>query len=32
MGCVEAIEYNESLVAKEPYDCQLEYSLLLERD
>ncbi len=27
MGCVEAKEYNESLVAKEPYDCQLEYSL-----
>jgi len=27
LGCVEAVEYNESLVAKEPYDCQLEYSL-----
>ncbi len=27
MGCVEAAEYNDSLVAKEPYDCQLEYSL-----
>jgi ribosomal protein S18 acetylase RimI-like enzyme len=27
MGCKEAIEYNESLVAKEPYDCQLEYIL-----
>lgn len=27
LGCVEALEYNESLVAKEPYDCQLEYSL-----
>ena len=25
MGCVEAIEYNESLVANAPYDCQLEY-------
>ena len=28
MGCIETIEYNESLVAKEPYDCQLEYNLL----
>jgi N-acetylglutamate synthase-like GNAT family acetyltransferase len=27
MGCVEAIEYNESLVDKEPYDCQLEFKL-----
>ncbi len=27
MGCVEAKEYNESLVVKEPYDCQLEYNL-----
>ncbi|MBS4535729.1 GNAT family N-acetyltransferase [Clostridium sp. D2Q-14] len=27
MGCVEAVEYNESLVDKEPYDCQLEYRL-----
>lgn len=27
MGCVEAIEYNEVLVSKEPYDCQLEFSL-----
>lgn len=30
MGCVEAIEYNDSLVAKEPDDCQLEYSLFSE--
>ncbi len=28
MGCVEALEYNEELVAKEPYDCQLEYELI----
>jgi len=28
MGCVEAIEYNEALIAKEPDDCQLEYILL----
>jgi hypothetical protein len=28
MGCVEAIEYNDKLVAEEPCDCQLEYSLL----
>ncbi|PUU90185.1 GNAT family N-acetyltransferase [Halanaerobium sp.] len=27
MGCQEAVEYNEKLVAKEPYDCQLEYIL-----
>ncbi|PRX29317.1 acetyltransferase (GNAT) family protein [Orenia metallireducens] len=27
VGCVEAIEHNEALVAKEPYDCQLEYRL-----
>ncbi|RAK11237.1 hypothetical protein C8C77_103225 [Halanaerobium saccharolyticum] len=27
MGCIEAIEYNETLVVKEPYDCQLEYVL-----
>src|SRR5690554_1015959 len=27
IGCKEANEYNESLVAKEPYDCQLEYIL-----
>lgn len=26
MGCVEAMEYNDKLVAEEPYDCQLEYS------
>lgn len=24
MGCVEALEYNEELVTKEPCDCQLE--------
>lgn len=28
MGCSEAVEYNERLVAEEPYDCQLEYSLV----
>ena len=27
MGCVEAMEYNPKSVAKEPCDCQLEYSL-----
>ncbi len=27
MGCVEALEYNDGLVAKEPCDCQLEYRL-----
>jgi ribosomal protein S18 acetylase RimI-like enzyme len=27
LGCVEAVEYNDKLVAKEPFDCQLEYSL-----
>ena len=27
-GCVEASEYNERLVAEEPCDCQLEYSLI----
>ncbi|MGH4121414.1 MAG: GNAT family N-acetyltransferase [Clostridium sp.] len=27
MGCVEAEEYNSKLFAKEPCDCQLEYSL-----
>lgn len=27
MGCVEAAEYNAEHVAKEPYDCQLEYVL-----
>lgn len=26
-GCVEAMEYNDELVAAEPCDCQLEYSL-----
>ncbi len=28
LGCVEAVEYNAELVAKEPYDCQLEFDLL----
>lgn len=28
MGCIEAIEYNDKLVAEEPSDCQLEYRLL----
>lgn len=27
MGCVEAQEYNQEHVEKEPYDCQLEYVL-----
>lgn len=27
LGCIEAIEYNDELVAKEPFDCQLEYGL-----
>lgn len=27
MGCVEAKEYSQRLVEKEPYDCQLEYVL-----
>ncbi|SKC81944.1 GNAT family N-acetyltransferase [Maledivibacter halophilus] len=27
MGCVEAMEYNDKLVAEEPCDCQLEYCL-----
>lgn len=27
LGCREAWEYNEYLVKKEPYDCQLEYCL-----
>jgi ribosomal protein S18 acetylase RimI-like enzyme len=27
MGCVEAVEYNARLAAKEPCDCQLEYIL-----
>lgn len=27
VGCVEALFYNPKLVAREPYDCQLEYSL-----
>ncbi len=27
MGCVEAEEYNQEHVEKEPYDCQLEYWL-----
>lgn len=28
LGCIEAKEYNQSLVAEEPYDCQLEYDLV----
>lgn len=31
LGCVEAIEYNEKLVAEEPCDCQLEYDLTKKR-
>lgn len=27
MGCVEAQEYNQEHVEREPYDCQLEYEL-----
>ena len=27
MGCVEALEYNRQHVEKEPFDCQLEYTL-----
>lgn len=27
MGCVEAREYNEEHVLREPYDCQLEIEL-----
>lgn len=27
MGCVEAQEYNQEHVEREPYDCQLEYRL-----
>lgn len=27
LGCVEAVEYNSRLVAKEPCDCQLECNL-----
>jgi N-acetylglutamate synthase-like GNAT family acetyltransferase len=27
MGCIEAVEYNDELVAREPCDCQLEYKL-----
>ncbi len=27
MHCVEALEYNQKLVAAEPFDCQLEYPL-----
>lgn len=27
MGCVEALEYNQELVEKEPCDCQLECAL-----
>lgn len=29
LGCVEAVEYNKKLVDEEPYDCQLEYRLLI---
>lgn len=28
LGCIEAKEYNEDLVEKEPCDCQLEFSLI----
>lgn len=28
LGCVEAKEYHKEHVEREPYDCQLEYSLL----
>jgi ribosomal protein S18 acetylase RimI-like enzyme len=27
LGCVEAMEYSDILVVKEPCDCQLEYKL-----
>lgn len=27
MGCVEALEYEKNHVAREPFDCQLEYVL-----
>lgn len=27
IGCIEAIEYSQEHVQKEPYDCQLEYLL-----
>ena len=27
IGCLEALEYSSTLVAKEPFDCQLEYDL-----
>ncbi len=27
MGCVDAAEYNQKHVEKEPYDCQIEYVL-----
>lgn len=27
MSCVEAVEYNDRLIAEEPCDCQLEYCL-----
>lgn len=29
LGCVEAVEYNSKLVAEEPFDCQLEYRLII---
>ena len=27
LGCTETAEYNDDLVSKEPFDCQLEYKL-----
>ncbi len=32
MGCVEATEYNQRHVEKEPYDCQMEYVLKNESE
>lgn len=32
MGCVEAREYQQEHVDKEPFDCQLEYSLTGEKE
>lgn len=29
MGCIDAIEINQSLQESEPFDCQLEYDLFL---
>jgi ribosomal protein S18 acetylase RimI-like enzyme len=31
MGCVEALEYDESHIAAEPYDCQLKFLLWNEK-